>query len=161
MKQPTIHPSAFVAPNATVLGDVQIGARSSVWFGAVIRGDEAPIRIGDETSVQDNCTFHGDQGKGTTVGNRVTVGHNAVVHAATVGDDCIIGMGAIILSGATVGKNCIVGAGAVIKENDTIPDNSLVLGIPATVVRQLTDKERERIKQNAHVYVDLAQTYSV
>jgi len=150
-----------VAPNATVLGDVQIGARSSVWFGAVIRGDEAPIRIGDETSVQDNCTFHGDQGKGTTVGNRVTVGHNAVVHAATVGDDCIIGMGAIILSGATVGKNCIVGAGAVIKENDTIPDNSLVLGIPATVVRQLTDKERERIKQNAHVYVDLAQTYSV
>ena len=154
---PQIDESVFVAETAAVIGKARIGAGSSVWYGAVIRGDSGEIVVGENTSVQDNVTLHCD-GNAMYIGNNVTIGHNAVVHCHKVGDDTLIGMGAIVLSGAEVGSNCIIAAGAVVREGDHIPDNSLAVGIPARVVKTLDPGTIEEMHMHTH-YVELAQAY--
>ena len=152
MKTPIIHPDAYIAPNATVVGNVRIGAGSSVFFGSVLRGDREPITIGNDTNIQDNCVLHEEFGHPVSVGSRVTVGHGAILHSCTIGDETLIGMGAIILNGAVIGSHCIVGAGALVTQNTVIPDGSLVYGSPARVKGQLDESAIENIRQNAGVY---------
>jgi len=157
---PVIAPDVFLAENASVIGDVVIGAGSSIWYGTVVRGDVMPIRIGGATSIQDNSVIHVTGGfAGTTVGDRVTVGHNVILHACVIEDDCIIGMGSIILDGARVRRGSIVGAGALVTPGTDIPDGSLVVGSPARVKRTITDDERAWITSSAQHYVALAQRY--
>jgi len=155
----TIAESAWVAPDASLAGEVTIGERVSVWFQSVLRGDMAPIVIGAESNIQDGCVVHVDENLPAIIGARVTLGHGAIVHGATVGDDCLIAMRAVVLSGCRVGRNCLVGAGAVLTENTSVPDGSLVLGIPAKVVRALRAAEIERIRANARAYLELAAAY--
>jgi carbonic anhydrase/acetyltransferase-like protein (isoleucine patch superfamily) len=158
--RPTVAPDVYLADNASVIGDVHIGAGSSIWFGAVVRGDVMPIRIGADTSIQDNSVIHVTHDvSGTTVGDRVTVGHSVTLHACTVADDCIIGMGSIVLDGAKVNRFCIVGAGALVTPGTELPEGSLAVGSPARVKRTLTDEEREWISRSAKHYVVLAQRY--
>ena len=152
MKTPIIHPDAYIAPNATVVGNVRIGAGSSVFFGSVLRGDREPITIGDDTNIQDNCVLHEEFGHPVSVGSRVTVGHGAILHSCTIGDETLIGMGAIILNGAVIGSHCVVGAGALVTQNTVIPDGSLVYGSPARVKGQLDESTIEDIRQNAGAY---------
>ena len=153
---PTIHPTAFVHPTAVVLGDVTLGARVSVWPTAVIRGDSDSITIGDDSNVQDGTIVHVDAGLPCVIGKRVGIGHRAIVHGATVEDDCLIAMGAIVLNHVVVGRGSIVGAGAVCREGMVIPPNSLVLGVPARVVLTTDATLRERTAQAVAAYVDLA-----
>lgn len=153
---PTIAPDAFIAENATVIGNVSIGKGSSVFYGAVIRGDTDSISIGDGSNVQDNVSMHTDVGIQLTVGNNVSIGHNAVVHGCVVGNDCLIGMGAVILNRAVIGDGSLVAAGAVVLEDTVIPPGSLVAGIPAKVRRELTDAEKDKVRGNATGYVGLA-----
>ncbi len=158
--RPRIAEDVFVAELAAVVGDVEIGAGSSIWYGTVIRGDVEPIRIGEATSIQDNSVIHVTHGvSGTTVGDRVTVGHNVILHACTVEDECIIGMGSIILDRSRIGRGSIVGAGALVTPGTDIPPGSMVMGSPARVKRPLTDEERARIASSAAHYVELARTY--
>ena len=159
MKTPDIHPSAFLAPNATVMGDVTVGAQSSLFFGAVVRSEFVPIVIGRGTNIQDNCVLHADPGLPMTVGEDVTVGHGAILHSCTVGDNSLIGMGAIVLNGAVIGRNCIVAAGALVPQGMVVPDGSLVMGSPAKVRRELTDQEIEANRQSAEGYVREAAAY--
>lgn len=154
-----IDESAYIAQSARLHGKIKIGANSSVWDNAVIRADLAEVEIGSGCSIQDNVTVHVDTDRPTYIGNYVTVGHNAVIHGAEIGDNCIIAIHATVLNGAKIGKNCIVGAGAVVTENSVIPDNSLVLGIPAKVVKQLDENAIKQIRQNAEVYITLANSY--
>jgi carbonic anhydrase/acetyltransferase-like protein (isoleucine patch superfamily) len=156
---PDIHPSAFIHPGAHVLGDVTLGARVSVWPTAVIRGDTAPIVIGDDSNVQDGTVVHVDHGVPCTIGARVGIGHRAIIHGATVEHDSLIGMGAILLNNVVVGTGSIVGAGAVCTEGMRIPPNSLVLGVPGRVVRQTTDAERARISKTVQSYLNLQQVH--
>lgn len=157
-KSPMIDKSAFVAENATVIGDVEIGADSSVWFGAVLRGDEAPITIGRGSNVQDNAVLHCDHRSPMSIGDNVTIGHGAIVHGATIGDNVLIGMGAIVLNGASIGENCIVGAGAVVKENADIPANSMLVGVPAKVIRTLDEAAIAQRREQSY-YVSLGKSY--
>ena len=159
MKKPVIHPSAFVADNATVRGSVTLGANSSVFFGAVLRGDRAPITIGAGTNIQDNCVVHVDYDHPVTVGENVTVGHGAILHGCTVGDNTLIGMGAIVLNGARIGDNCIVGAGALVTGKMDAPSGSMILGSPAKVVRSLTEAEIEGNRESARGYLHAAEQY--
>lgn len=152
-----IDSSAYVAPNATIVGRVEIGSEASVWFGCVLRGDNEPIVIGARTNVQDLTVIHTDEGVPCTLGAGVTVGHRAVLHGATVGDGALIGIGAIVLNGATVGREAVVGAGAVVTEGQTIPDRHLALGVPAEVIRELTDDEVNRLRAAAAHYVRRAE----
>ena len=156
---PQIDPTAFVAPTATVIGDVVLAEESSVWFGAVLRGDNDTIRVGPRTNIQDQAILHVDPDVPVTIGADVTVGHRAIIHGATVEDGCLIGMGAIVLNGAVVGAGSIVGAGAVVRERDVIPPRSLVVGIPAKVVRQLTDAQVEENLASAARYVANSRAY--
>jgi carbonic anhydrase/acetyltransferase-like protein (isoleucine patch superfamily) len=156
---PTIHPTAFVHEQAIILGDVTLGAHVSVWPTAVIRGDSDRITIGDDSNVQDGTIVHVDNGMPTTIGKRVAIGHRAIVHGATIEDDCLIAMGAILLNGVYVGTGSIVGAGAMCPEGMRIPPNSLALGIPARVIRQTTDAERERIRLTVTSYLELQERY--
>ncbi len=156
---PNIHPSAFVAPTATLIGDIVLGAQASVWFGAVLRGDNDRITIGPRTNIQDQAIVHVDPDVPVNIGADVTVGHRAIIHGATVEDGCLIGMGAIVLNRAVVGAGSIVGAGAVVKEGDIIPPRSLVVGIPAKVVRQLTDEQVAENLASAARYVANGQAY--
>lgn len=159
-RAPRIDPSAFVVDSATVVGDVEIGPESSVWFGAVVRGDIEAIRIGAGTNVQDHATLHVVGGRfGTTVGDGVTIGHNAVVHGCVIEDGVLVGMGAIVLDGAVVGEESLIGAGAIVTPGTHVPPRSLVLGSPGTAVRMLTDDEVERIRRSAANYVQYAQRY--
>jgi carbonic anhydrase/acetyltransferase-like protein (isoleucine patch superfamily) len=159
-KRPAIDPSAFVAETATIIGDVTLGARSSVWFGAVIRGDVFHVRIGAETSIQDNTVIHVTHDRyATQVGDRVTVGHGVILHGCTVRDLVIIGMGAVILDQAEVGEKCIVGAGALITPGTKIPSGHLVVGAPARVKRPLTEDELVWLESSAAHYVALTGTY--
>lgn len=144
--------STFIFPHATVVGDVTLGENCSVWFGAVLRADENPIVIGDDTNIQDNAVIHTNLTTPTLVGKGVTIGHGAILHSCTVGDNSLIGMGAIILDGAVIGKNCIIGAGALVTGRTVIPDNSLVVGSPAKVKRQVTHEEVESNRRNALAY---------
>lgn len=145
----------FLAPGAHVLGDVTLGNNVGIWYNAVVRGDSGPIQIDDDANIQDNCTVHTDPGFHVHIGKGVTIGHNAIVHGCTIGENTIIGMGSILLSGATVGKNCIIGAGSLVTGKMNIPDNSLALGNPARVIRPLTEDEIEANHKNAEHYVML------
>jgi carbonic anhydrase/acetyltransferase-like protein (isoleucine patch superfamily) len=158
--QPTIGAGVFLAETAAVIGDVHIGPRTSVWYGAVLRGDVFYIRVGAECSIQDNTVVHVTSGKhATVIGDRVTVGHAAVLHGCTIGDACIIGMGAIVMDRARIGERCVVGAGALVTPGTDIPPGQLVIGSPARPKRALTDEELSWIQSSADHYVDLAQRY--
>lgn len=155
----SIHDTAFIHPHALVLGDVTLGARVSVWPTAVIRGDTDAIVIGDDSNVQDGTVVHVDHGVPTTIGKRVAIGHRAIVHGSTIEDDCLIGMGAILLNGVRVGTGSIVGAGAMCPEGMQIPPNSLVLGLPARRIRDTTADERERIRRTVDAYLALQEDH--
>lgn len=145
--------SAYIAPNATVVGDVKLGNNVSIWYGAVLRGDSGSITVGDGTNIQDNAILH----ELTTVGKNCTVGHAAIVHGCTVGDNCTIGMGAVILNGAVIGSNCIVGAGALVTGKMNAPDGSMILGSPAKVVKELTPEQIQANAKSAEHYIELAK----
>jgi carbonic anhydrase/acetyltransferase-like protein (isoleucine patch superfamily) len=153
-KQPKLGKNVFIAHPAVVIGDVTIGAHSSVWYHAVLRGDINRIDVGHHTNIQDNAVLHLADNFACELGNWVTVGHGAVVHACQVGDECLIGMGAVILDGAVIGKQSIIGAKALVTQGMKIPPGSLVLGAPAKVVRKLTKEERAGLKSWAQKYVD-------
>ena len=155
----SIHPSAFIAPNATLAGTITIGRDASIWFGVVIRADMALITIGDGTNIQDNSVIHVDAGTPAVLGDHVTVGHRAIVHGATIEPRVVIGMGSIILNDAVVESECIIGAGAVIPPGMRVPRGSLVLGVTGKVVRPLTDQERDYIHDDAAVYVMYGRHY--
>jgi carbonic anhydrase/acetyltransferase-like protein (isoleucine patch superfamily) len=154
---PRIDPTVLVCPGAHVLGDVCVGADSSIWYNAVIRSDDEAIRIGACTSVQDNVTVHVSPGFPATIGDDVTIGHGAIVHGCTVEDRVIIGMGAIVMNGAHVGSDTIVGAGAVVTQGADIPAGSVVVGSPGRVIRTSTEDDRLLVRTNAEHYVDLAR----
>ena len=151
--------STLVFPGAVVVGDVTVGEHCSIWYNAVIRADEDAIVIGDESNVQDNAVLHVTTSLPLTIGRGVTVGHGAILHSCTVGDNSLIGMGATVLDGAVVGKNCIVAAGAVVTPRTVIPDGSMVMGAPAKVKRELTPDEIQSNRDNAQVYVELKEGY--
>ena len=151
-RTPDVHETAWVAPNATLVGAVSLGEGASVFYGAVLRADNEPIEIGARSNVQDNCVFHVDRGKPVRLGEGVSVGHGAVVHGATIGDHVLVGMGAVVMNGATIGDECLVAAGAVVTEGMEVPPRSLVAGVPAKVRRELSDEEVERLHQNARTY---------
>ncbi len=156
---PQISESAFVAETAAVIGDVTIGEHANIWYGAVLRGDEGPLRIGNRTNIQDNATVHTNHEYQVIIGEDVTVGHNAIVHGCTVGDGTMIGMGAVVLNGAVIGKGCLIAAGALIKEREVIPDGSLCVGVPAKIIRTLNEEAKANILENAEMYVKLGQEY--
>lgn len=156
---PKISEKAKILRNAVISGDVTISDYVNVWFNASIRGDMAPIFIGENTNIQDNAVVHTNTGLPTHIGKNVTVGHGAIIHAATVHDDCLIGMGSIILDGAVIGKGTLVGAGALIPPHKVIPENVLVVGNPMRIVRELTEKEKEANKKNKDFYLQLMKDY--
>ncbi|MDH6221376.1 gamma carbonic anhydrase family protein [Streptomyces pseudovenezuelae] len=158
-REPRIDEEAFVAPTASVVGDVTLQAGASVWYGAVLRGDVERISVGARANIQDNCTLHADPGFPVSIGARVSVGHNAVVHGATVEEDCLIGMGATVLNGAVIGAGSLVAAQALVPQGTQVPPGSLVAGVPAKIRRELTDEEREGITLNGTLYADLAKAH--
>lgn len=156
---PIIDPSAFVAPGAVVLGDVTLGPRASVWYGAVLRGDMDRIVVGEATNLQDGTIVHVDEGVPCIIGSRVGVGHRAVLHGCVVEDGCLVGMGAILLNGVRIGTGSVIGAGAVVPEGAAIPPGSVVLGVPARVVREVDAVLRERIHATVAHYLTLAERH--
>ena len=156
---PQVHTQAWVAPSAQVMGQVSVGAGASIWFGTVVRGDTERITIGADSNIQDASVLHADAGQPLVIGERVTVGHQAMLHGCTVGDESLIGIGAIVLNGAKIGKNCLVGAGALVTEGKEFPDGSMILGSPAKVVRQLTPEQIEGLRQSAQHYIGNASRY--
>jgi carbonic anhydrase/acetyltransferase-like protein (isoleucine patch superfamily) len=158
-KKPIIHPSAFIAPTAVIIGDVEIGEGASVWFGAVIRGDMAPIRIGVRTNIQDNCIIHVDIDTPTRIGDGVTIGHKAVIHGCTVEDNCLIGMGALVLNRARIESDTIVAAGAVVTQGSRIGPGVLVAGTPATAKKPLGASGVASIREAAANYCELVKSY--
>ena len=154
-----IDSSAFIAPGAVVVGDVTIGPDSSVWYNSVVRGDMEPVSIGERTNIQDLAVLHVDVGIPCTVGNRVGVGHRAILHGCEVGDDCLIGMGAILLNGVKIGAGSVIGSGALITENTIIPPGSLVMGVPAQVKREVDEELRARIRATVRHYLELARLH--
>lgn len=153
---PKIHPTARAAENATILGDVTMEEHSSLWYNTVARGNEASIVIGAHTNIQDGVILHNDEGIPLAVGKRVTVGHGAILHGCTVGDDCLIGMGAILLNNCVIGEGSIIAAGALITERTVVPPGSMVMGCPGKVVRAVRPEERERSRIGAEEYAALA-----
>ncbi len=149
----------FIAPNATVLGDVVLEDNVSVWFGAVLRADNDNITVGRGSNIQDNSVIHVDPGKPVKIGEEVIVGHAAIIHGATVGNNTLIGMRSTLLNGAKIGNWCIVGAHALVTENMEIPDFSIVMGSPAKVVKILSEEQKEKVRKNAEVYIELARKY--
>lgn len=158
-RRPALAPDVFVAPGAVVLGAVRLGEGSSVWYNAVVRADADTIEIGRWTNVQDGCIVHVDPGAPVRIGDHVTVGHGAVVHACTIGHRCLIGMKAVVLTGAQIGDDCIVGAGALVPEGKLIPPRSLVLGVPARVVREVRDDELAGLLEQAQHYAEHARRH--
>lgn len=161
MLTPSIDPSVFVAKGAVVLGDVKIAKECSIWYNATVRSTESTITIGEGTNIQDNAVIHVGYHHPTTIGSYVTIGHGAIVHGCTIEDNSLIGMGAIILNGAKIGKNCIIAAGALIPQNKEIPENSLVMGSPGKIVRQVTNEEIQQNRKNAEHYIKERITYAV
>lgn len=151
--------TGWVADSAQVIGDVHLGDNASVWFGAVIRGDNATINIGNNSNIQENSVIHTDAGLTVTLGEGVTVGHLAMLHGCSIGDNSLIGIGAIVLNNAKIGKNCIIGANALVTENMQIPDNSVVMGSPAKVVKTLSEDKVAMLKLSAIHYVEKAQAF--
>ena len=158
-KMPKIHAGAYISPRASLIGDVEVGDGTSVWEFAVVRADMNKIRIGKNTSIQDNCTVHCTFPNPTTIGDFVTTGHNSVIHACEIGDYVVVGIGAIVLNGARVGSGSVIGAGAVVTENTEIPPNSLVLGIPGKIIKEVSPDMRESFKTNAELYVELGRKH--
>lgn len=154
-----IHESAYIAEGAVVLGSVEAGAESSIWFHATVRADREKIIIGDGSNIQDNAVVHVDAGFPTVIGDGVTIGHSAVIHGCAIGSNTLVGMGAIVLNGARIGENCIIGAGALVTQNMLVPDGSLVIGCPAKVVRQVTEREIEANRHNAAEYIKESRHY--
>ena len=158
--RPQLAPGAWAAPSADLIGDVRFGERASVWFGAVIRADNTPIIVGEDSNIQDGAVCHSDEGFPLIIGARVTVGHQAILHGCTVRDDCLIGMGARILNGAVIESECIVGAGALVTEGKSFANGSLIVGTPARMVRQVTEAERQALRASAAHYAQKAQRYA-
>ena len=156
---PQVADSAWVADSAQVMGSVTLGEDASVWFGTVVRGDTDSITIGAGSNVQDASVLHADFGKPLVIGERVTVGHQVMLHGCTIGDESLIGIGAVVLNGARIGKNCLVGAGALVTEGKEFPDGSMILGSPAKAVRQLTPEQIEGLRLSAQHYVDNARRF--
>ena len=156
---PQVDPEAWVADSAQVMGRVELAAESSVWFGTVIRGDTESIRIGRGSNIQDASVLHADVGYPLTVGENVTVGHQVMLHGCTIGDESLIGIGAVVLNGAKIGRNCLVGAGALVTEGKEFPDGSMILGSPAKAVRQLSPEQIEGLRNSARHYVENARRY--
>ncbi|KIQ06406.1 MULTISPECIES: gamma carbonic anhydrase family protein [Pseudomonas] len=154
------HPQSWVAPSATLIGKVRLEAGASVWFGAVLRGDNELIHIGEDSNVQDGAVMHTDMGSPLTLGKGVTVGHNAMLHGCSVGDYSLVGINAVVLNGARIGKHCIIGANALIAEGKEIPDGSLVVGSPGKVVRELTEQQKKLLEASAAHYVQNARRYA-
>ncbi|TWI70735.1 carbonic anhydrase/acetyltransferase-like protein (isoleucine patch superfamily) [Desulfobotulus alkaliphilus] len=156
---PFLAETVFIAPGATVIGDVHMAAGSSLWFSAVIRGDTAPIRIDENTNIQDLCMLHADPGFPLTLGKNITAGHRAILHGCTVEDDCLIGMGAVVMNSAVIGRGSIVAAGAVVLENTVVPPFSLIAGMPAKVVKTFKEDIIEVIRESAKHYCEKAASY--
>lgn len=156
---PQIHPTAFIADNAQVIGRVHLAEDTGVWFGVVVRGDTDDIRIGRGSNVQDNTVLHTDDGIELVIGENVTVGHQCMLHGCTIGDGSLIGIGAIVLNGAKIGRHCVVGAGSLVTEGKEFPDYSMILGSPAKVVKTLTPEQADHFGQGATRYVDNARRY--
>lgn len=156
---PEVAASAWVADSAEVMGNVQLAEDASIWFGAVLRGDCESITIGEGSNIQDASVLHADLGKPLVVGRHVTVGHQVMLHGCTIGDESLIGIGAVVLNGAKIGRNCLVGAGALITEGKEFPDGSMIIGSPAKAVRQLTPEQIEGLRRSAKHYVDNARRF--
>ncbi|MEW9921893.1 gamma carbonic anhydrase family protein [Marimonas sp. MJW-29] len=156
---PTIDDSAWVAPDANIIGNVVLEANASVWFCSTLRGDNEVIHVGRGSNVQENCVFHTDMGYPLTIGENCTIGHKVMLHGCTIGDNSLIGMGATVLNGAKIGKNCLIGAGALITENKVIPDGSLVMGAPGKVVRELDDQAIKALTASALHYSENAARF--
>ncbi|MCF6320657.1 MAG: gamma carbonic anhydrase family protein [Rhizobiaceae bacterium] len=151
---------SFIAMSAVVIGNVDIGEDVGIWFGAVLRGDNEPIRIGARSNIQENSIIHTDPGFPATIGQGCTIGHGALIHGCTIGDNSLVGMGAIVLNGAKIGKNCLIGAGALVVEGKEIPDNSLVVGSPAKTIRTLDDQAEIMLAKSADIYVANARRFA-
>jgi carbonic anhydrase/acetyltransferase-like protein (isoleucine patch superfamily) len=158
-KMPKIHPDAYVSPRSSLIGDVEIGADSSIWEFAVLRADMNYIRVGKGTSIQDNATVHTTFTNPSIIGDYVTAGHNSLIHACEIGDRTVVGMGAIVLDGAQVGNECVIGAGSVVTQGSIIPDRSLVLGIPGKVVKEVSDELLAAFTAGAELYVELGRKH--
>jgi carbonic anhydrase/acetyltransferase-like protein (isoleucine patch superfamily) len=158
--QPTLAERTYVAPTAILVGQVVLKAGANVWFGAVLRGDNEPITVGENTNIQENSVLHTDAGAPLTIGENVTVGHSVTLHGCTIGDNSLIGMGAIVLNHANIGANSIVGAGALVTEGKVFPAGALLVGSPAKVLRMLSDEEIARLPSNAHSYSARGQAYA-
>ena len=159
-KRPQLGNAVWVAENASVIGDVRLGDNASVWFGAVLRGDNDPIVVGANSNIQDGSVVHTDEGVACVIGDKVTVGHLVMLHGCTVGDGSLIGIKSVILNRAVIGKHCIIGANTLISEGKVIPDRSLVVGSPGKIVRQLTDQEVQFLEGSAHHYVENARRFA-
>jgi carbonic anhydrase/acetyltransferase-like protein (isoleucine patch superfamily) len=159
-KVPKLQPGAWVADSAQVIGEVELGENANVWCGAVLRGDSDLIRVGRNTNIQDLAVLHADEGVPLTVGDNISVGHQAMLHGCTIGDGSLIGIQAVILNGAKIGKNCIVGAGSVVTENKEFPDGSMIIGTPAKLVRMLDEKQIAGLAQNVKQYVVNARLFA-
>jgi len=149
----------WVAPDAYIIGEVSLGRNASVWFGSVLRGDNGPIEVGEDTNIQEHCVLHTDKGVPFRIGRGCTVGHRAVLHGCIIGDNCLIGIGATVLNGTTIGENCLIGAHTLLPEGKSIPPGSLVMGSPGKVVRPLTEEEIARIRRSAQLYAEKAQRF--
>ena len=156
---PTIAPTAWVADSAQVIGNVELGEGASVWFGAVLRGDNERLTVGPGTNIQDSAVVHSDHGFPLTLGANVTVGHQVMLHGCSVGDGSLIGIQAVVLNGAKIGRNCLVGAGSLVTEGKEFPDGSMIMGTPAVLVRQLTPEQIAAMQRGAPHYVNNAQRY--
>ena len=156
---PRVDPTAWIADSAEVMGNVHLGPDASVWFGCVLRGDTESMHIGEGSNIQDLSVLHADFGQPLHIGRHVTIGHKVMLHGCTIGDESLIGIGAVVLNGARIGKNCLVGAGALVTEGKEFPDGSMIVGAPARVVRQLTPEQIEGLRQSARHYIDNARRF--
>ena len=156
---PQVDASAWIADSAEVMGNVSLGADASVWFGCVLRGDTERMSVGEGSNIQDLSVLHADLGMPLTIGRHVTVGHKVMLHGCTIGDESLIGIGAVVLNGAKIGKNCLVGAGALVTEGKVFADGSMIVGAPARVVRQLTPEQIEGLRRSARHYIDNARRF--
>ena len=160
-KRPTVAASCWIAPSADVIGDAQLGEDVSIWFGAVIRADNTPIVVGPRSNIQEGAMLHSDEGVPTTIGAGCTVGHHAILHGCTIGDNVLIGMGAAVLNRAVIGDNCLVGAGALVTEGKTFPPGSLIVGSPAKAIRQLDENAIAALKASAALYVEKQRQFAI
>jgi len=159
-REPRIDPTAWVADSAQLIGAVELGEQASVWFNCTLRGDNEAIRVGARSNIQENCVLHTDPGYPLTIGQQVTVGHQAMLHGCTIGDGSLIGIQAVLLNGARIGRECLIGAGALITEGKVIPDRSVVLGAPGRIVRQLSDEEAANLRASSEQYVARARYFA-